>query len=280
MLHKCGLPVHSEEHRWGIDMLDKARQAALDAELSPEDVGKMGANTITFWTMIHAYRMITRENEHKRITRQEEARVACGFSVAEKEEFEKIFTEKQKQYTDEANKVDDDGSLQDVETAGKDVSQGRRRSMPDLYSSGVTNMQETTKEMLTTAKDAEHAKGPSLKIVLGTEEVLLNYTDFKKVLGLLKVKLGPGHVHALQQNMERLTGDAEGSLDFPNFLRMMRWMLDTNFAHLNDLAATAAKLAPIEKPSIEPDFPPSDFSPQVTPESTKGAKLLGRRMSI
>merc|ERR1719482_2666222 len=202
--------------------------------------------------MIHAYRIIARQNEDRRITRNEEARVACGFSVAEKEEFEKIFFEKQKQYTNEANHVDDEIS---VEKAQQDVQPGRRRSLPDLYSSGVTNMQETTKEMLTTAKDAEQSKGqdlPDLKIVVGTEEVLLAYVDFKKVLGLLKVKLGPGHNHALQQEMWKLTGDTDGSLDFPGFLRMMRWMLDTNFAHLNELAATAARTAPTEK---EVDLP-------------------------
>merc|ERR1719482_1370143 len=106
--------------------------------------------------MIHAYRIIARQNEDRRFNRQEEARVACGFSVAEKEEFEKIFFEKQRQYTEEAKNMDDNFS---IEKAEQDVSPGRRRSMPDLYSPGVTNMQETTEEMLTAAKDTEQSNG-------------------------------------------------------------------------------------------------------------------------
>merc|ERR1719440_604459 len=62
---------------------------------------------------------------------------------------------------------------------------------------------------------------------------LLEFDGLKALLGHLKVRIGPLHLSNLQAKLENLTGSSEGPIDIVNFLRLMRWMLDTNFANLN-----------------------------------------------
>jgi len=87
----------------------------------------------------------------------------------------------------------------------------------------------------------QESPGLTFDAVIGLEQPKLDFQDFKGVLGLLKMKLSPAHTESLGKQMFEVTGGSKGSLDFPSFLRMMRWMIDTNFAHLNELTATAAK---------------------------------------
>jgi len=51
---------------------------------------------------------------------------------------------------------------------------------------------------------------------------------------------------AQRKDLERRVGstaDANGSLGFAGFLLVMRWVLDSNFAGVNDVAATKATMA-------------------------------------
>merc|ERR1719253_1458783 len=147
-------------------MLDKARNAALEADLSPEDVGQMGTFTMTFWGMIHAWRLIARESETKKFDRQEEARAACAFSTAEVDEFQKVFFERTK--LKEAEEEED--TQETMQQQNMLESEGRRRSMPDLYCSGPKQMQAITREMLNTAKDTVKVENAmTLTSVLGTQ---------------------------------------------------------------------------------------------------------------
>jgi Ca2+-binding EF-hand superfamily protein len=272
LLHSCGVPVQTEEtQRWGVDMLDKARENARRADLCEDMVGKVGTGSITFWSMIHAWRMITRTNEEKTVARFEDARAMCNFSVAEAEEFRKIFTEKT-QPVDSEERVE--------APAPEERSNSRRRSMPDLYTATPKDMQETTRQMLDTAKTSDAVKHRlTPQQVIGTNEALMSFHDLKQILGLLHLKLGPKHVYLLEQEMYTLTGDNEGALDFPNFLRIMRWMLDTDFAHLNNAAATVAKT--VEKTVTATKAASVDEKQEgLLAETPKAGKLLGRRASV
>jgi len=220
-------------------MLDEARANALDADIAAECVGEEGSTSVTFWTMVHAWRLTARRNECKKVDRQEQARVDSGFSVAEVEQFQEVFSLWAKQdpehRDEEPIKVDHEFDPS---------TQPRRKSIPDLYSSG--SMCKTTIEMLSNAKVDGHQHLPELKTILGGgsnngEE--LCFQGLKNLLGHLHLKLSPTHVEELDREMVKLTGDEHGSIDFANFLVIMRWMMDTNFAHLNDLTAEAVATA-------------------------------------
>jgi hypothetical protein len=239
-------------------------------------VGKMGTGSITFWSMIHAWRTIARTNEEKIVARIEDARVMCSFSVSETEEFHKIFMERTEQ-TDGKEEAEVPATQSSREERGN----ARRRSMPDLYTATPKDMQETTRQMLDAVKSSEGVERRlTLQQILGTNEVLVSFHDFKQVLGLLHLKLGPKDVHLLEQKMYTLTGDKEGALDFPNFLRIMRWMLDTDFAHLNNVAALIAKS--VEK-TTSPTIKVASADEQqegLLHEVPKARELLSRRASV
>lgn len=139
---------------------------------------------------------------------------------------------------------------------------GRRSSMPDLSSTtpalslsrpGPVQQQDKhqsgkgsgdNKESTTLAAMWQH-ESPDLTLdaVISLEQPTMELQDLKKLLGRLKMKLSSSHAETLERQMFELTGDCHGSLDFANFLRTMRWMMDTNFAHLSELTAAVAKTA-------------------------------------
>jgi len=286
LLNRCGVPcVDKEGHRlWGVDMLDKARQQALDADMCPDDIGMMGAHSVTFWVMVHVWRMIARDNECKNVARLEEARIASNFSVAEVEEFQKVFSDRISQRCKEES-----GEESEEEEEEAPVQPARRRSMADLYADSNVSLQSSTVQMLNTAKSegkVRKSDDQSIQAILGISNAteMLDFQGFKGLLGHLKIRMGPAHVEQLEIEMEDLTGDPEGVLDFVNFLRVMRWMMDTNFAHLNDNTAATAKAAPAVKAAVVRDdddgFGSDDDEEPISPHNSRGSKLLGRRASV
>jgi calmodulin len=278
LLHECGVPVHkSGQRRWGVEMLDQARRAALDAEIAAEDVGEIGSSSVTFWTMVHAWRMIARKNESKKIDRQEEARVASNFSVTEVEEFQAVFSKWAKKDTQDHT---------EEEAKQVAVTQPRRRSMPDLYSASGKGMQENTREMLSSVRNAgEKPDIVNLQTILGISNVneQLEFQGLKNLLGSLKVKVSPADLRVLEKEMQTLTGSPDGVLDLANFLCIMRWLLDNNFGHLNDCAAAAAKTAPdrsVEIAAAKSQGVPKDMKVPEAADGARGARLLGRRASF
>jgi len=208
--------------------LDIGRNAALDADISPEDVGELGTCSITFWAMVHTWRIIARHNESGNVARLEKTRLACSFSLSEVEEFQKVYSQHVKQEPDTDSDSDTDEPVL--------VQRPRRgaASMPNL-DCGV-------RRKLITAINASPELDTTLEAILGMNPVeeMLNFESLRKLLGHLHLRLSPVTSDSLGKEVLALTGSPEGSLDFANFLFMMRWMLDTDFAHLNDTVAKNA----------------------------------------
>lgn len=270
LFYKCGVPLHTADSRQMImDMLDKARQAALHAELSSEAVGEFGTFTATFLVMVHTWRMIARRIERKKLARLDEARAGSGFSLSEVEEFQKVFSTWLKR-----------GSMKEEPSEPAPSSWGRRQSAPDMRASAP---QDTVHRVSVTETGGVQERVLSLETILGLSKVneQLTFEDLKKLLGHLKLKLSPSHSFSLQGKLRDITGDTQGSLDIADFLYLMKWMLDSNFASINEKAAHVAKSAAcsasIPGPETSSD---AEVDDQCRIESPQKASALRRRASV
>jgi len=224
LLHNCGMPMQkASQKRQAIEMLDSARTAALNAGISAEDVGEFGTSSATFCTMVHAWRIIARSNEPENVARVEKTRLACSLSLSEVEEFQKVYAQHVKQPLDPDSDSDSDAEEPEEALASSSGCKANRR--------------------LNAARNACPEPDTILEGILGMNPIneMLNFENFKKLLGNVSLEMGKAAADSLEKEMLALTGSTEGPLDFANFLSMMKWMLDTDFAHLNHLAATAAK---------------------------------------
>jgi len=228
LLHECGVPLHTADLRKkALELLDRARQAALDSDVPSTDVGEFGGFSATFWVMVHAWRLIARENESKCVARLDTARETTGFAVSEVTEFQEIFNDRIKREREG-----------DTAAPAEEVNQGRRRSMPELQGSAPQMAQDTA---------GKQEQVATLESIIGLNHAneQLPFEGLKKLLGHLKLKLSPKNAHALHEQLQTITGDDEGNgmIDIAGFLYLMRWMLETNFANLNDKNANTAKSA-------------------------------------
>jgi len=81
----------------------------------------------------------------------------------------------------------------------------------------------------------------TLKDLLNGNVNLIRATK-KSIQVILSRKLGmrfnAENREQLEQKVLEISPKQEDSLDFADFLRLMRWILDTNFANINDIANT------------------------------------------
>jgi len=67
----------------------------------------------------------------------------------------------------------------------------------------------------------------------------ISRTTMYKLLRSMEVRLEGAQRLQLEEKIQQLSGGGS-SVDFPGFLRLMRWMMDTDFGKLNETAAKAA----------------------------------------
>jgi hypothetical protein len=269
LLFHSGIPLHTKDHREeALTMLDKARHSALQAEVPEKDVGPMGVLSVPWWVMVHAWRIIARTNERMRVTRLEAAREATKFSVNEVIEFQEIF------------KIFRELGGASAPVQNVNVNEGRRRSMPELNNVDPESLKEP---------DATQEEPLSLEKILNLKNTSeqLPFASLKMLLGHLKLKLSAANASALYAQFEAITkkeesedSEEETFIDIPGFLYLMRWMLDTNFANINDISATVAKSAPaVAAPVRETETGPTPPLEPLSPTSPKSGRFL-RRASV
>lgn len=230
LLNTCGVQVLTAADRNDVvEMLDKAREAAVKLERSAEEVGEFGSFSTTFFVMVHACRLIARDNESRQIQRLDEARTATNFSVAEMEDFKKIFAQWVKS-----------GAPKALPVSHERGRFGRRNSLPDLQVSKIEL--DTEGDGDTCGSNGEELSLESI-VALGSAAEHLPFHGLKGLLGHLKLKLSASNSWSLENKVLELTGSREGALDIANFIYLMRWMLDINFASVNEKAAFVAKKA-------------------------------------
>jgi len=219
-LIEIGVPVSTREERAEVfGMLDKARASALHAGLTPEEVGPMGETSMTLWALLHLLRLVVSWGESKYLEHEEEAMDSTGFLRSELQEFRSIFESWVRRDTSNrapASPVKSDNRRNSMPLIGEDLN--KSTPSPTAYTGGSEKPAE-----LTDLLGADEREG---RLPIEALEMLLHS------IGL---SLDSRQEQLLRNRAAQVVAAKDGhTLDFADFLVIMRWMLDTNFADIND----------------------------------------------
>jgi len=203
-------------------MMETARESALHAGLTRDDVGKEGDTCMTLWALLHLLRLVMRDGESKDVEHEEQAMDDTGFVRQEIEEFRTIFT----QWVRRTARLRDDDA--------KSVRQGRRGSMPaSVQKPGGAGQAQYSRVLA-----ADEREG---RLALEALEMLLD-----------SIGVGVDHKQAqvLKAKAVEVAAEDDNTLDFADFLVLMRWMLDTNFANIKDQTEQLKTTTKISFPAV------------------------------
>jgi len=190
----------------------RAREAAIDAGASREEVVREGTDDVSFLTFLHLIRAVVRETEQGAIVREREAISLTRFTGAEAIELRKVFSE---------------------QAAASEVKNGL--SWEQL----VARQRGSVGECL--AKLARVQSMPETALVL-----------LLKSLGL---QLPASRLDEINAYLVQVRSTSEaGEITFATFLRLMRWMLDTNFANICNATQISGMCRPRASPLITEDI--------------------------
>jgi len=79
-----------------------------------------------------------------------------------------------------------------------------------------------------------------LDLLFSTKEKTLTMENLKDLLKSIGVTLTMKQYITLSERAAKVTGSESSRIDFADFLRLMQWMLQNNFADINHTAENAA----------------------------------------
>jgi len=208
MLSNSHLEVNTADGRREIlEALDKARESAVEAGVSREDAGEQGSPQVKFWALVHLAQSIVREHEQKVVADERAITASTKFSTAEVARFREVF----------GNIVSESAELERLE-------------------------KEKQAKIPTSPKQPAPKPVPTLGGLVKqlTRSRVLSEKDLVLKLGSMGLQLSEKHRNALQDKVFDLTSTPDG-ITFADFLVVMRWMLDSNFANINNATEKAVE---------------------------------------
>merc|ERR1712039_644743 len=120
----------------------------------------------------------------------------------------------------------------------------RRNSLPDIYGGlGGKNGTETMPAGALRDRNRPNPLGPmpapsespQWKDLLGADDhdARLSIDGMKMLLCSIGLLLDVRQANTVAERARKISGRQDASMSFANFLLLMRWMLDTNFAEIN-----------------------------------------------
>jgi len=222
----------SQERNDLLAKVEEARKSARAAGLSEKEAGTTGSSTMNVWILAHLLRIMAQGSEDQEEDREIEAREETKFSHAEVAEFGEIFTRLLEEgHISEAAELDETGT-----------AEPRRSSFPALQEphQEEPHHQERPKTAANGVPRPaclQPGVSPLMRSVLGStsECPRLSVCALRELLSTFGVRLSLEEYTKLRTKVVEIS-HGQGKMDFSDFLRVMRWMLDTNFADMNGRA--------------------------------------------
>ncbi|CAE7543776.1 CPK4 [Symbiodinium necroappetens] len=215
MLLDSGMRIHrAEERREFHQALDRARQEALEAGISPKDVGELGSLELYFAPFLHLVRAHVRVIEQQQIQREELAMRSVSFSAEEIADLRCIFN-RQAQEAQEKEAKEAPAVCHPLSGAVlKLCSISRLPCSEVVHLAGCigVRMKTSQKEMLQRKIRELCVQGPFLQPSAAKKEA-------------------SGRSCRADED-----GEQGLDLDFAEFLHVFQWMTDCNFCNINDVA--------------------------------------------
>ncbi|CAE8622203.1 unnamed protein product [Polarella glacialis] len=187
--------------------LDKAREAARNAEVSQEEVGNPGTPRVRFMPVVHFIRGLVKQHEDVVNTRQEVIMKQIRFSSEEVVQFKELF-----------HQLACKTSLEQAPQTNPTAIRSRRHSV------------------CAASANASRSEDRSSGSTASLGQIFRSFTKVERISGSdvvtlmqpLGFKLTVPEKAELTKRLAEVDKDGAG-LDFPGFLEIMQWMVESNF---------------------------------------------------
>ncbi|CAE8685128.1 unnamed protein product [Polarella glacialis] len=217
-----GMNFHTHRGRTMLyTSLDNAREAARNAQISEDEIGNPGTPRVFFMPVVHFIRGLVKQHEDVVNTRQGEIMKQIRFSSEEVVQFKELF-----------HQLACGTSLQVTLQTNPKAIRSRRHSV-----GGAS-------ENASCSADRSSGSTASLGQIFRsfTKVERISGSDVVTMMQPLGFKLTLPEKAELTKRLAEVDKDGEG-LDFPGFLEIMQWMVESNFGGVIEKSAVAVKKA-------------------------------------
>jgi len=212
LIEDLHLPIENvEDQKIILEKFDAARAAARHCGIAEDEIGKMGEASIKFWPLVHMIRMFNKADDTVVMTREGDAIAEVKFAPKDVLDFREIFA-----YW--SGIADDSRFSPEIGVAFTDEDATNSKRQKGL----------STMEIVGRPKNGAEDSAAKTQWLSGD--------GVRRVLRCLGLKLTQELNANLFTKLQTFDLDNRGRLDFPDFLRLMKWMLSTNFADINNVS--------------------------------------------
>eukprot|EP00929_Paragymnodinium_shiwhaense_P086610 TRINITY_DN47104_c0_g1_i2.p1 TRINITY_DN47104_c0_g1~~TRINITY_DN47104_c0_g1_i2.p1 ORF type:complete len:1071 (-),score=282.57 TRINITY_DN47104_c0_g1_i2:444-3656(-) len=220
-----------------IDWLPKARKSACDAGVDPEEMSNFDDKSC-YHDVLHLLRLIVRENELEALAREEAAVAETKFTTPEVEEFRTIFFDWYKHGV-----VVHTGDRLNKRLASKRQVRRRRNALERMQTQeNILEEGVDGEDNIDTPTGGRKKAGVDLVAVVSMRP-RMEVAGLKDLLASIGVKLKPDDREKLERRAKMGDDPENIGIDFPSFLRLFHWMIDTDFANINTVSARVSHQA-------------------------------------
>lgn len=227
-VEELGFTINTfEERRVFLADIERARETATLAGV--EDIGTPGGS-ITFWVLVQVLRVLYKRDDNIILANELRAAKEADFEQGEVDGFRCVFMDwfsQDKKFQKEAAVSLSPPSVADL---GPPLSELHNRGRPS--SGRPSSVLEGTSNRQNADRRATPPPG-------ATEEKELSKDSIRRLLRSMGLTVTKENTCKLERKIDDL--DSSGRVDFADFLRLMRWMLSTNFADINSSSVMAAR---------------------------------------
>jgi len=204
-----------------FDNLDKAREAAVASGIEPAMAGNPGSPRVRLMPLVHFVRLCIKEHQDKVFEREDRVMAAVSFSEREVVEFRQLFNT----LATQAGTREPAPAPQP--TSPSAPSMRRRASFASLPSAQTVAVAEPARPMNSAPKTLGAVISQFKHVIRVPVQDVLD-----KVAGM-NTKVPSSQKLALGDAVMRYAC-GNGGLDFPGFLQVMQWMIDSNFGNIKE----------------------------------------------
>jgi len=213
-----GMPLKTVPDRIAVfDRLEAARQRALSNCVEPSEAGTAADPGISYWVFIHLIRIMRNERDEKEVLRDEKAMKETQFTPSEAAQFREVFN-----YWLSKSYLFDNAPILHLPPRPGET---RKKSKESVEAAPVVEVLKPRPELINSVDVDAHS------------DPYLSPEGMRRVLRSFGLSLEIFQQNELDRKMSTMDVDEKGRIDFPDYLRMLRWMMDANFAKINNVAA-------------------------------------------
>eukprot|EP00747_Dinoflagellata_sp_TGD_P010728 gnl/TRDRNA2_/TRDRNA2_120111_c1_seq1.p1 gnl/TRDRNA2_/TRDRNA2_120111_c1~~gnl/TRDRNA2_/TRDRNA2_120111_c1_seq1.p1 ORF type:complete len:529 (+),score=108.70 gnl/TRDRNA2_/TRDRNA2_120111_c1_seq1:144-1589(+) len=235
-LIEANIPMDSAKARdRALSQISAAKKLSMESGLDSNSGLREGDASMTFWTLVHLMRLLKDEEEQEEEDVNRKAVESAGFTLQQVDDFRQVFSH----WAVKINEKDKCSKLlkptSSSRNLGADPEKYRSSESHICASPGPSDLHRSS----TGVSDKGWVNRGSIQNALNVPTHLA-FDGLRSILYSLGVSLSKNQCTELEEKFQSYDLDARSRMNFSNFLLLMRWMQDENFAGIRTAKPRAA----------------------------------------